>query len=315
MANDSGGVSVIHIIAQVSIGVVATYLVYLGALAVMNVDKLVQDEKAEVANKRRVPIIDGFIDASTTGVRFNTSTPLAKNYLPIRPSVNMKGGAQFTYSFWLFVDADASVANKTIFLKGDSKYYKFMVTDNANKKLGPKLRNDQMVFCPKVAFGADANSFEVHFNTFDKYNEVLTIDRIKSGDTVYRNNLISTLVKTWFMVTIVFEDNAPLNDFESGIMVKFYVNDVIYKTGSYKSGLKQNNGDLVLFPNSDPITNTKVSNFKYFNYALSSQEISKLVASGPNLNSTSATITGSGSSSLQSPVTLSDYNTLDIFNG
>jgi len=307
-----GGRNYTSIVIQVVLGLVATYIIYLIALHIINVDKLVIDEKYDLAKKKQVKVIDGYIDASSKNVHYNTTMPVASNYMPIRPSVNIKGGAQFTYTFWMFRDANADVANKIIFLKGDDKRYNFRITNNKNKKVPAvdKL-SEHMVFCPLVKFGNDPSTFEIKFNTFAKYDETMVVERLTSSDTAYRNNLIATLENTWHMITISFEDNVPINDFENGIMVKFYVNEVLYKVSRFPSALKQNQGDLFLFPNgSNPISNVKVSNFTYYNYVLGEEEIRKLSLSGANTNASGAFATPNAAK----PPVLSDYNKLDIYN-
>lgn len=302
----------VSIIVQVLLGLVASYIIYLVALYIMNVDKLFIDEKYDLAKKKQVRVIDGFIDASSRNVRFNTVMSVANNYLPIRPSVNIKGGAQFTYSFWLFKDANAEVSNKILFMKGDDKKYNFNIKDNFNTK-NPILEkyNEHMVFCPMLKFGSVPGTYEIKFNTLAKYDEVMLIEKVTSADTAYRNNLMATLENTWHLITISFEDNIPINDFESGIMVKFYVNDILYKVGRFPSALKQNQGDLFLFPNGDtPMSNVKVSNFNYFNYVLSEEEIRRLVVSGASMSASSAYASPVASK----PPVLSDYNKLDIYN-
>lgn len=304
---------VAEIALQVFIGLIFVYVIYFGSILVMNVDKLVINEKYEIAKKRRVPVIDGYIDASAQVVSFNTMIPLANNYLPIRPSVNIKGGAQFTYNFWMYADPSANVAHKVLFLKGDKEKYTFTITDNFAKKPSPIVRTkEHMVFCPQVKFGADMQTFEILFNTFNKHDEKMIINTIRSEDSVSRNNLLSTLYSTWFMITITFEDNIPINDFENGIQVKFYVNDALYKIQKFPSALKQNQGDLHLFPNesSKAITNVKISNFNYYNYIISEKEIKDLLYAGANTKPSTAYIP---SVSTKPPV-LSDYNKLDIYN-
>lgn len=300
----------VSIVIQVAIGIIVTYLIYLVALHIMNVDKLVIDEKFDLAKKKAVVVVDGFVDASSRNIRFNTTMPVSNNYLPIRPSVNIKGGAQFTYSFWMFKDANADCANKILFIKGEDKRYNFTIKDNMNTKV-PLIEkvNEHMVYCPMVKFGADASNFEIKFNTLSRFDEVMKIEKLQSTDSAYRNNLISTLENTWSLVTISFEDNIPISEFENGILVKFYINDILYKVGRFSSALKQNQGDLILFPNTTPISNVKISNFKYYNYVLSEKDIQALVMQG------ASTMTSASASTVSNkPPVLSDYNKLDMYN-
>lgn len=300
------------IVLQVCVGLVATYILYVIALAVMRVDKLTIDERNDVVKKRSVSVVDGFIDASTPSIRFNTTLPMANNYMPIRPSVNIKGGAQFTYSFWMYVDpsASSSIAYKTIFLKGDPSSYHFSVRDRTTTQEQTYERHEPMVFCPLLRFGKNEKTFELCFNTLNKYDEVMRVSVMKSDNSLYRNNLISTLTSTWFMITVTFEDNVPINDFENGIQVKFYINDVMYQVAKYRSALKQNNGDLCLFPNDVPMTGVKVSNMKYFNYVIPESDIRNLALAGANTTASKVYMT----SMSNKPPVLSDYNKLDIYN-
>jgi len=302
----------VSIVIQVVVGLVVTYFIYMIALKIMNVDKLIIDEKNDLAKKKHVRVIDGFIDASSRNVKYNTTMPMANNFLPIRPSVNIKGGAQFTYSFWMFKDANADCINKILFLKGDDRRYNFTIKDNLKPKV-PIIEkmNEHMVFCPMLKFGNDPSSFEIKFNTLARYDETMKIEKLTSNDSAYRNNLMATLENTWFMITISFEDNIPISDFENGIVVKFYVNDTLYKVGRFPSALKQNQGDLILFPNGNNlISNVKISNFNYYNYVLNESEIQALVQRGA---STSSSVAYNPPVSNKPPV-LSDYNKLDIYN-
>jgi hypothetical protein len=213
---------------------------------------------------------------------------------------------------WMFIGSEASdesVMNKIIFLKGSNSKYNFRVTDNDTKATASKVA-EHMVFCPMFSFGNNTRSFEIKFNTLNRYDEVFKIESYASSDTVTRNNLLEAVSNSWVHITITFEDNVPINEFENGIMVKFYVNDVLYKIGRFQSALKQNYGDLYLFPNEEPLANVKVSNFTYYNYVLSDMDIRKIVGSGANTSSSAVYMPPSASR----PPTLSDYNKLDIYN-
>ena len=312
-SENPGGRNIVSIIIQVVVGLVVSYIIYIIALAVMKVDKLVMDERYDVVKKRETVVIDGFIDASMSGVKFNTVMPMANNYMPIRPSVNIKGGAQFTYNFWMHIDqsAVASIANKVILLKGDAKAYDFTVIDKSIKdKPVTYSKLEPMVFCPMIKFGKNEKSFDICFNTLNRYDEVMKVVDIKSSNSNYRNNLLSTLTGTWFMITLTFEDNIPINEFESGVQVKFYINEVMYQMGKFRSALKQNSGDLHIFPNENSVSGVKLSNLKYYNYILSEKDITSLALAGANTASSSVYMT----SMSNKPPVLSDYNKLDIYN-
>ena len=298
----------VFIIVQILLGILIGYLIYLLALIAIRADRLVIDQKYDLNGKRSVPIVDGYAETSSLhGKFFNTQQTFMQNYLPIKPSVNLKGGAQFTYSLWLHVDNPDEAKNKCIFLKGDASKYDFKVTD---KVVGyPKENRERIVYCPMLCFGDQPMEFVVSFNTFNKMNEELKVTRVSNDNPNMRQNLMSLFTGKWVMITIVFEDNIPINDFENGVIVKFYVNDTLYQVGKYSGGLKQNNGDLYLFPNDYPVPNCKVSNLIYYNYALTPIEIKNIADRGP-----SKKLANPPTFSFVSSSSLSDYNRLDIYN-
>lgn len=296
------------IIIQILLGILIGYLIYVLSLIAIRADRLVIDEKYDLNGKKSVQIIDGYAETSSLhGKHFNTQSTYLSNYLPIRPSVNLKGGAQFTYSLWLNVENPEEAKNKCIFLKGDANKYDFKVIDNV---VGyPKETKDRIVYCPMLSFGDEPMEFVVSFNTFNKMNEELKVTRITNDNSNMRQNLLSLFTGKWVLITIVFEDNIPINDFENGVVLKFYINDTLYHVGKFSGGLKQNNGDLYLFPNDYPVPNCKVSNFTYFNYALTPIEIRGIADRGP-----STKLANPPTFSFISPSMMSDYNRLDIYN-
>jgi hypothetical protein len=159
-----------------------------------------------------------------------------------------------------------------------------------------------------VKFGKTAQVLEVCFNTLNRHNEKLEISQVESPDNSVRNNILTMVQGSWALVTITFEDNIPINEFENGIVVKVYIQDQLYRVGRYQSALKQSYGDLIMFPNVDPITDVKIADLFYYNYALSPNEVEANVLKGPNL-----TVSGAYMPT-QQPPTLSDYNKLDIYN-
>jgi hypothetical protein len=167
---------------------------------------------------------------------------------------------------------------------------------------------DYVSFCPLLQFGTNALDFVVRFNTADNMQEEMYIANVQDTNDLYRKNLLSLYNNKWFLITITFEDNIPINDFENGLVVKFFINEQLYKSKTYTSMLKQNSGDFYLFPNGS-VAGCMVSNMMYYNYALGSAEIQKNYMNGPSNRSTSIV-----SSSFMSPLMLSDKNRLDIYN-
>ena len=294
---------------QVVVGLLVVGIVYYVALKVMNSDSISSIDPTDMNVKRQVPIVDGYADSSQISYyTYNTVLPFATNSLPLNPSMNIKGGAQFTYSLWINVNGltNNSQANMPIFLRGDAKQYTYSVTDTMTNITNTVT--DYVAVCPMLSFGTNALDFVVRFNTANNIQEQLYIPNLRDENDLYRKNLLSLYSGKWFLITVVFEDNIPINDFENGLSVKFYINEQLYQSATYSSMLRQNQGDLFLFP-SGPVAGCMISNMSYFNYALGTTEIQANYFSGPSSHSTSLV-----AGSFISPLMLSDKNRLDIYN-
>lgn len=310
--------SLVNIIIQFFLGIIVTFLIYLIAKIAVQADKLVIDEDKDVGRKRVINITNGYIE-SAQPIKINTVLDFAENYLAIKPSMNVKGGSQFTYQFWLFIDDPTVIGDKTLFIKGDYNQYRYKVTENKYnikiKTMEPYNTREilgQISKAPMLTFksGGDPDSieFNMKFNTLHNINETFEVTNIKSDNNIYRNNLLSIFAKQWFMVTIIFQDNMQINDFENGIVVRFYINDILYKQQVYNSALKLNDGDLILFP--DVIPGCKMSAINYYNYAINEALIVDFYKKGPILTP-SSTIGGAKKSMVSY---ISDMNKLDIYN-
>lgn len=293
---------------QILGGFVVVYIIYLIAMKVMKTDQLVINNKYGGNTKSKIDIIAGYADSSSiTNVRINSAIPTPDNYVPIKPSMNLKGGAQYSYSLWMYIGSPDAALNQCLFIKGDPKKYGYDITDNTLNYT--KSVVDRVAYCPMINFGANQLEFDVMFNTTNNIQEVLHIKRLVSDSNALRHNVTSLFSSKWFLFTVVFEDNIPINDFENGIRVRVYINDMLYQEGHYAAALKQNNGNLFILPDGVAIPNFKISNFAYYNYALGDDEIKSINAKGP---STSASSLVAGA--FVTPVPLSDYNRIDIYN-
>lgn len=280
--------NIISILVQVSLGIIFTFVIYVLSLYVIKADEIVNGQNHYHSKKNEVKIIDGILNSSekagkVTNNTWNTTIPYQSNYLPITPSINTKGGAQFSYSFWLYIGNPSACLNKTLFLKGDKVPYLYTETihnydedKTVYKSSDEQLINDRAIFCPSFSFGDSELEFQIKFNTFHNINEQLYIQRIKSENNTFRNNLQGLFPKTWFNITITFEDNIPINDFENGILVRFYINGHFYQLEKYASTLKQNKGNFYIFPDNEIIPDCKIADLSYFNYALSEEEVKAL---------------------------------------
>lgn len=307
------------IFIQVIAGIIITYIIYIIGLFVTRMNSIVEFKSSVPMEKTEIKIIDGVLNSSEVADRsienvFNTTIPFLKNYIPIVPSLNTQGGAQFSYSFWLFVGNPIKAAKerKALFIKGDKKRYRYLQTNHAGALNGNTRKTyDRAIFSPMVSFGSENLDFEIKFNTFHNMNETIHVRRIENENSLMRNNLQSLFSKTWFKLTMVFEDNVPINDFEKGILVRIYLNDTLYQMERIASTLRQNRGDLYLFPD-DAIPNCKIADFKYYNYALSDEEVKSTYTQTPNIEKTGSS-TNAKSAREHSFDTVAK-NHLDIYN-
>jgi hypothetical protein len=310
------------ILVQILVGLLVVLGIYIIALKMMNLDKMYIDEKLDQNKPRQLLIVDGMIDSSfAQKSSYNTVIPFAPNYMPIKPSVNRKGGAQFTYSFWIFSGNPAAVVDRCIFIKGDPKEYTMerTATNPSWVKTGQSVSvktKARAVYCPMVCFGSKPQEFSIWFNRLDDVHTRMDVIRVVSDQTTTRQNLLSMFTGQWVCVSIVFEDNMPINDFENGIQVRFFVNDVLYQTSRFSGALKQNHGDLVLFPDDAILPSVKISDLEYYNYAASNAMIAAKVAKGPTLKPATNIpgAAGGGGTSAPGMTTIGPMNAMDISN-
>lgn len=199
----------------------------------------------------------------------------------------------------------------------------------ADRDLDPKEVSEQMIkgnnipgrthsgrvmCCPMFGFGDNGMDFALTFNTFHNIQEKLLVERKKDINPAIRQNLVSILPKSWFHVAITFEDNIMIGDFEKGLLVRFYINGFLYKTMTYATTLRFNRGDFYLFPDG-PITNSKIADLTYYNYALDDMSVRELASRKPNLDrNASVSVRMEQSASSTSSVEQTPYNDLDIYN-
>jgi hypothetical protein len=310
-----------NIVIQVIVGIIAAFVIYVAFLQAMKIKALVSSELA-TEKKQQVVILDGVLNSNETSARsekntFNTTLPFLKHYMPINPSVNLQGGTQFSYGFWLFVKDPRAATNKSLFLKGDKKQYTYNAIEQVYDPLkdiyrpsSSQVHTERVVMCPQVSFGEHPMDFDITFNTFDNMHEKVSIKRKEDTNSLKRNNLLSLFTNKWVNITITFQDNSSINDYQRGILIRFYVNGIIYHVAEIPGLLKQNRGNFYVFPDGS-IPDCKMADLKYFNFALSDGEIMDYIKERPET-------TKSVSDSNEVDQDMSTYtglqNHLDIYN-
>lgn len=311
---------------QIMVALILILILYVITLSILNIDALVSTSTMQVKQREMTSLLDGWAGpAFLQELNFNTVNPFVENYRRISRSMNLSGGAQFTYQFWIKVEeaSDAHFKDLVLLHKGDIKKYQigYYSQDTANPaeyKLKVRLPSDRWISCPQIKFGESFRDIRVRFNTNnDIYNEVaITMD--PEGEPSSRKNLLSLLPVNWTMLTFVFEDNYSITEnAENGIRFTFYINDMPYWSESASSyppfrndAIKQNDGNLYLLPGAKASSEfLKMGNIKYYNYALSQQDVKAAFTQGPPTFEAKATETKAFK-----PSYLSSLNKVDIYN-
>ena len=219
--------------------------------------------KKNMNNKINKYLIKGKLPLSTSEIKFNTYNYKAQNYVKVPQSINVDGGAQYTYSFWLNKKPSDEYANRIILLRG--------------------LKNDEIsIKSPLIKFGNNSNELVIQFNSTNNENNEIVLGK----DT---NIFDITTGDVWYLVTVVFKDAINYRtNFENGIVVLIYLNGSLIDSGhEYKHDtLKINDGPLFILPSINNQThhnlNANIADLMYHNYALSQYEIEKIYKEGPN---------------------------------
>jgi hypothetical protein len=324
-----------EIAIHVVLAIIFTIILYVITLVVLNIDSIVVNNSVQVLPKQKTQIINGYAPASyLSSQSFNTINPFTDNFKKVGKSINTRGGAQFTYQFWIKLDdvsSDDMFKDLILIMKGDNRKYNLAKYNKDTNHLINTYDAEYLINCPMIKFGASYRELQVFFNTSkgpipitDGLKPNITIHMTPEDDISTRRNVLSLLPLNWFLFTFVFEDNySKENGSENGIKFTFYINDFPYltNTASHDSFLrnnmlKQNDGNIYILPNlSSKITNgtspdiLKMANINYFNYALESKDIARTYQSGPPTYS-AVSVT----SNEKKPGFLGSYNKIDIYN-
>ena len=318
--------------AQIGGGLVVVVLIYVFSLWLLSKDTLVASPNDLRPLKQSVLILDGYSDtAAASDIDYSTVNPSAFNFVALRRSFNRKGGAQFSYSFWINLKdtTPANVAGKTLLLRGDKRVYDWNteVTDPGTNTTGvSKTFSDVLVKCPRIRFGDTFDTIVIEFNTLADPGATIVIspdpETAPTADPSLRHNALKLIQNRWALLTFTFEDSVAISDFEDGIMVRFFLNDMLYSTSTMPSAFKLNGGNMFLLPtisytdpasnetvNESPISNAQIGNVAYYNYALGSEGIRELFRAGPP-RKPAAMMNGARGE----PLYLSEFNKLDVYN-
>lgn len=308
---------------QVALGVAVALIVYFITLVVLQRRQIIyKTHELSRDAKQEIHILDGYLDSQSLAyASFNTVDPFANGlFIHLPRSINRNGGAQFSYKFWMYMSdtTDSTVRGKDILLRGDIRKYDYEHRLHSGAQMTPH-RKDIVVKCPRIRFGRSFKDFIVEFNTLDNVmDSVFMGSNADPLDTSMRQNVMSMMQNKWAMFTFTFEDNMPINDFENGIIIRMFVNDILFFTQRKRTTLRQNTGNLFLFP-SGAINGCKMGGLDYMNYAVGLDEVRRLFRNGrPKFRGdqtrNEAQSLGQDGAATARPAYLGAYNKVNLYN-
>jgi Concanavalin A-like lectin/glucanases superfamily len=191
-------------------------------------------------------IIRGMVDGNNPQVI--PQDPTNANSIPILRSNNETTGAEFTWSTWIYLNDLGNDAKKYqhIFNKGDGNFNSIDNLTNINNAPG-------MYLYPAT------NSLHI------------VIDTVDPADTNTVVDISNVPIRKWVNVIMRLKNNT----------FDVYVNGAISNRLILQNVVKQNYNDVYVCQNGG--FNGKLSNLRYYGYALNVFEINSIVYGGPNL--------------------------------
>ena len=298
---------------QIVIALIVIIIMGVLAYSIYNKDAsiLIEDVTKDVVIKKTVKILDGtFAYDSNKQAVINTIDPSYGNYKDIVPSINQKGGAEYTYNFWIYMNDGGLTDNttKVLFVKGSNTKvpYKSNNNNNCYAQNGWYLIKNPLV---RVNIKSNkVSAIVTEFNTIKTPDAVHSNpDAIDCNDADINNkdlNLFGIyglegrqdLYNQWSMITIVVSETNPSSDimFRNEAFVKMYLNgyeylnktsDAFYSGGTVTTAMRNNSGNLYINPETGTGTGFEklaIADLTYFNYALKDEDVLRLHKAGFN---------------------------------
>jgi hypothetical protein len=186
--------------------------------------------------------------------------PTSTGSMPVIRSDNQRGGIEFTWSIWLFINSERDQSQyRHIFSKGNPEQYakKYTSFTEVAPKTGIMYPNN----APGLYLAPNTNSLLLIMNSFNNVDEEIEIDNIP--------------LNKWFNVMIRVKGNS----------LDIFMNGIITKSRQLATPPKQNYDKVFLHLNSG--FSGYSSNLWYWNYTLGTSAITSLVDAGPDTTITS----------------------------
>jgi Concanavalin A-like lectin/glucanases superfamily len=192
--------------------------------------------------------------------------PEEASAINISRSANATEGIEFTWSVWIYIDDVYKTGQyRCVFYKGND-----YSSNPDNQSHGLNFPNN----APGLYLAPNTNDLVVFMNTFKVINEQVTIPDIP--------------MKKWVNVMIRCQNTT----------LDIYINGTIAKSLKLHGVPKQNYGNVFVAANGG--FDGYISNLWYYNYALGTSEINRLVNMGPD-----TTMSGTDSINMKTPNYLS----------
>lgn len=280
------------IFIQVLIAIIIVVVLFVIGFSVFNMEMIKSIQNAGKL-KRVVPVFTGVKDFAfvNSGETYNTSDPANPTYINLTPSYNQRGGIEYSYNFWLYIDRTAMGAtgavaqtmqqrpdqglkatDNILFVRGSNRGTVYKSICGTDKK-------DILVKSPLIKFEREnMDVLTVEFNTVAAPDPVKQGTRNRCNDTAsvewesmnsHKISLadfskINNMDSKWFMVTVVLQDTNPSDvlPIRNSARCQIYVNGVL-KLDQYVKGrlsdsvidapsvMRTNAGNLYIYPKVD----------------------------------------------------------------
>lgn len=268
--------------------------------------------------KYTVPIIEGMMPLSQGELMMDTYNIKSEDYLSMPSSSNIKGGSQYSYSFWIQKRSLQHMSNKAILLRGVKNKPKYVAqlelvnpvtnasatgtvfdsatipitqsyVDWANRSSQNYAVSDEtinesvLVKSPCIRFGKNQDEIIVEFNTLKTPHNSFVIPAQRLINIF--NDLKDE--NKWVMFTFTFADFVNVDGFESGVNICFYVNTTLVANKVIRNdALKvHNHAPLYIMPDSGTsgsAASGNIADITFYNYALKAGDLETVVRKGFN---------------------------------
>ena len=222
-------------------------------------------------------LINGMISNQSKTISQSLSDPGSKF---IKRSTNEYNGIEFTYSVWINIDEISTLQTYThVFSKGTNNYVEDGILQPSNS---PGLYIFKGQHEP-----TDTDIFDIS-NDVNIYSGLIIVNiynqksgNVKKGNYPHEERIYITgiPIKKWVNI-IIRTDSQNLLD--------IYINGVLHKRHKLENVIRQNYDSVHV--NYGNRLDGKISDLKYYNYAIGTFEIDKIMKKGPNLKPESKNI-------------------------